>query len=59
MNRFQKLLKKMPFNSIPPQVQSVRVDAFHCMISKTEHDRGHGCSWDVPHKLQDKVLGKS
>ena len=28
MNRFQKLLKKMPFNSIPPQVQSINIDAF-------------------------------
>ena len=24
------------------------------MISKTEHDGGHGCSWDVYPKLQDK-----
>ena len=26
--RFQKLVKKMPFNSIPPQVQSINIDAF-------------------------------
>ena len=28
MNRFQKLLKKMTFNNILPQVQSIKVDAF-------------------------------
>ena len=35
----------------------MRVDAFHCMLKETEHDRGHGCSLDVPPKLQDKILG--
>ena len=30
----------------------------HCMSSKTEHDRGHHCSWDVPPKLQDKNIGQ-
>ena len=28
MNRFQKLLKKIPFNNILPQVQSIKVDVF-------------------------------
>ena len=28
MYRFQKLVKKMPFNSIPPQVQSINIGAF-------------------------------
>ena len=31
MRRFQKLLKKMPFNNILPQVQSIKVDAFLCI----------------------------
>jgi len=28
MNRFQKLLKKIPFNNVLPQVQSIKVDVF-------------------------------
>ena len=61
MSRNQKLLKKMPFNIIPPQVLCKSwCISFHCMISKTEHDEGNCCSWDVPPKLQDKTyLGKS
>ena len=31
ISRFQKLLKKMPFNNILPQVQSIKVDAFLCI----------------------------
>ena len=28
------------------------------MVSKTEHDQGHSCSWDVPNKLQEKYWAR-
>ena len=53
MYRFQKLVKKMSFNVIPPQVQSNHTPSVLCRISNMFffHDQGHGRSWVVPPKL--------
>ena len=49
------------FNIILPRSESNHTPSVHCRISKTYFFRikGHNCSWDVPPKLQDKVLGNS
>ena len=50
----------MPFNVIPLQVLYVSWGiSFHCMFSRTERNGGHCCSWDVPPKLQGKIVNKS
>ena len=49
------------FNIIPPQIESNHTPSVHCRISNMfffSHDQGHGRSWDVPPKLQDKNIGQ-
>ena len=48
------------FNIIPPQIESNHTPSVHCRISNMFffHDQGHGRSWDVPPKLQDKNIGQ-
>ena len=58
--RFQKLLEKMPFNIMPPQVLPKELMHFFRLHDfQTEHDGGHGCSWDASPKSQDKIMGNS